>query len=80
MYGTTLPKRCETPEALLVMAALPVCDGPWDTGGFSPAPPAAPPGCAGACATRCVFPLKCAAIMDCDEALNLMEGVGDVVF
>ena len=80
MYGTTMPERCETPEALLVMAALPVCDGLRATAGLFPDSSAAPPGYADVCAARCDFPLKCAAIMDCGEALDLMEGVGDVVF
>ncbi len=80
MYGTTMLECCEVPEALLVMAALPVCDMPQTAEGSLSGPPVDSLRCDAACDLQCVFPMRCAAIMDCDEALDLMEEVGDVVF
>lgn len=80
MYGTAMLDCCNTPEALLVMAALPVCDMVQSAKTLCHDSPLAfcdlgdPP------VSQCVFPLRCAAVMDCGSVLDLMEGVGDVVF
>lgn len=71
MHGTTVPKCCEAPEALVVMTAVPVC-------GLHPPnnqneQAYSPPEC------DCTLPLRCAAVMDCWEATALLEAVGDVV-
>ena len=72
MYGTTVSKACQTPEALVVVTAIPVCESCVSDYGRDQA--SSPPTC------DCALPFRCAAVMDCWEALTFMEGVGDVVF
>ena len=89
MLGKQSAFNCNAPESLVVIMAFPLCDidrEPED----SEAPlslevsldeeSSAIDLYAEALQEGCVLPLRCACLMECPDAIALMQEVGDVVF
>ena len=78
MSETRQMSRCAQSETLVLIEAMPLCRiDPREAAQLAALIATAPQAPATSCAG---LPARCAAVMPCDQALALVEGVGHVVF
>lgn len=89
MHGNRSAFNCSTSESLVVIMAFPLCDldrAQGDAGELLSLElslgedSSAIDMYAEALQEGCVLPLRCACLMECPDAIALMQEVGDVVF
>ncbi len=89
MYGKKSAFNCAESESLVVIMSFPLCDIVGEQDGPAPLLPLEMAiqdesnvfdSCDGALIEGCALPFRCACLMNCSDAIALMQEVGDVVF
>lgn len=89
MHGNQSAFNCSVSESLVVIMAFPLCDVDHDQGDAEALlslditlneESSAIDRYVDVLQEGCVLPLRCACLMECPDAIALMQEVGDVVF